>query len=96
MTDQIAERARKLGGTTIKSIGDTAKYQRVKDNEDERVAPERMLRELRGDNLEFTRNLRSMHDLCEKHNDVATANLIEVWVDDGAANLVPVGIVNPD
>jgi starvation-inducible DNA-binding protein len=82
MTDEIAERARKLGGTTIRSISDISKHQRTKDNNDERVAPEDMLAELRTDNLELTRNLRSTHDLCNKHNDVATASLIETWIDE--------------
>ena len=82
MTDDIAERARKIGGTTIKSISDVSKHQRLKDNNDEGVAPENMLAELREDNLELTRNLRSAHELCDKHNDVATASLIEVWIDE--------------
>ena len=82
MTDDIAERARKIGGTTIRSISDVSKHQRLKDNNDEGVAPEDMLAELRADNLELTRNLRSAHELCEKHNDVATASLIEVWIDE--------------
>jgi starvation-inducible DNA-binding protein len=74
MTDDIAERVRKIGGTTIRSISDVSKHQRLKDNNDEGVAPEDMLVELRADNLELTRNLRSAHELCEKHNDVATAS----------------------
>src|ERR1700686_3468734 len=82
MTDDIAERARKIGGTTIRSIGDVSKHQRLKDNNDEGVASEDMLVELRADNLELTRNLRSTHELCEKHNDVATAGLIENWIDE--------------
>ena len=82
MTDDIAERARKIGGTTIRSIGDVSKHQRLKDNNDEGVAPEGMLAELRADNLELTRNRRSAHELCDKHNDVATASLIENWIDE--------------
>jgi starvation-inducible DNA-binding protein len=82
MSDDIAERARKLGGTTIRSISDVSKHQRLKDNNSERVAPEEMLVELRADNLELTRNMRSAHELCEKYNDVATASLIEVWIDE--------------
>ncbi len=82
MTDDIAERARKIGGTTIRSISDVSKNQRLKDNNAERVAPEDMLAELRADNLDLTRNLRSAHELCEKYNDVATASLIEVWIDE--------------
>ena len=82
MTDHIAERARKIGGTTLHSIGDISKHQRLKDNNAERVAPEDMLSELRADNQELTRNLRSAHELCDKHNDVATASLIENWIDE--------------
>src|ERR1700691_1451131 len=82
MTDDIAERARKLGGTTIRSISDVSKHQRLKDNNAERVAPEDMLAELRADNLDLTRNLRATHEVCEKYNDVATASLIEVWIDE--------------
>jgi starvation-inducible DNA-binding protein len=82
MTDDIAERARKIGGSTIRSIGDISKHQRLKDNDAERVAPQRMLSELRADNLELTRSLRSAHELCEKHNDVATASLVENWIDE--------------
>src|SRR6202011_1735304 len=77
MTDEIAERARKIGGTTLHSISDISKHQRLKDNNAEFVAPEDMLAELRADNQELTRNLRFAHELCEKHNDVATTSLIE-------------------
>jgi starvation-inducible DNA-binding protein len=82
MTDEIAERARKLGGTAIRSIGDISRHQRLTDNNAEFVAPRDMLVELRGDNEELTRSLRSTHELCEKHNDVATASLIENWIDE--------------
>lgn len=82
MIHDIAERARKIGGTTIRSITDISKHQRLKDNNAESVAPEQMLREIREDNLELTRNLRSAHELCEKYNDVATASLIENWIDE--------------
>jgi starvation-inducible DNA-binding protein len=81
MTDDIAERARKIGGTTVRSIGDIAQHQRLKDNDEELVAPENMLSELCADNQRLTRFLRSAHELCERHNDVATASLIEVWID---------------
>jgi starvation-inducible DNA-binding protein len=81
MTDDIAERARKIGGTTLRSIGDISRYQRLTDNDDEGVAPNRMLAELNIDNQALTRFLRSVHELCEKYNDVATASLIEVWID---------------
>jgi len=82
MTDAIAERARKLGGTTIHSISDISKHQRLSDNNAEFVAPEGMLIELRDDNLELTRELRHTHELCDRYNDVATASLIEVWIDE--------------
>ena len=82
MTDDIAERVRKIGGTTIRSVGDISKHQRLKDNNTERVAPEDMLGELRADNQELTRSLRSAHELCENHKDVATASLIENWIDE--------------
>src|SRR5215831_11930624 len=77
MTDDIAERARKIGASTLRSISDISKHQRLKDNIAESVAPQQMLRELREDNVELTRSLRSTHALCEKYNDVATASLIE-------------------
>jgi len=82
MTDEIAERARKLGGTTIRSISDISRHQRLTDNNAEYVAPRDMLIELRGDNQRLTRELRSTHELCERRNDVATASLIENWVDE--------------
>jgi starvation-inducible DNA-binding protein len=81
MTDDIAERTRKIGGTTLRSIGDVTHHQRLKDNDAEFVEPLNMLNELRADNLQLTRNLRSTHELCEKHDDVATASLIENWID---------------
>jgi starvation-inducible DNA-binding protein len=81
MTDDIAERARKIGGFTVRSIGDIARHQRLRDNDDENVAPQRMLLELHGDNLQLTRFLRAAHELCAKHNDVATTSLIETWID---------------
>ena len=81
MTDDIAERARKIGGTTIRSIGDIAEHQRLKDNDEELVTPGDMLAELCADNQHLTRFLRSAHELCERHNDIATASLIETWID---------------
>src|SRR5580704_14679064 len=81
MTDDIAERGRKLGGTTLHSISDIAKHQRLKDNNKEAVSPEDMLREIHSDNRDLTRYLRATHEVCEKHNDVATASLIENWID---------------
>ncbi len=82
MTDDIAERARKLGGTTLHSIGEIARHQRIKDNNEEDVAAADMLDELRADNQHLTRSLRSTHEVCEKYNDVATASLIENWIDE--------------
>ena len=79
MTDTIAERARKIGGTTIHSISDIAKNQRLKDNNKEGVTPQEMIRELREDNQQLT---RATHEVCDRHNDVATASLIEVWIDE--------------
>jgi len=82
MTDDIAERARKIGGTTLRSISDISRNQRLKDNNQESVTAEDMLAELRTDNQLLTRYLRSAHEVCEKHNDVATASLIENWIDE--------------
>jgi starvation-inducible DNA-binding protein len=81
LTDEIAERARKIGGTTLRSIGDISRHQRLKDNDEERVAPKEMLAELASDNRALTRYFRSAHEICEKYNDVATTSLIEVWID---------------
>ena len=81
MTDDIAERARKIGGTTLRSIGDISRHQRLKDNDNESVAPKQMLSELSADNQALTRYFRAAHETCEKYNDVATASLIEVWID---------------
>jgi len=80
-TDDIAERVRKIGSTTLRSIGQIAALQRVRDNEAEFVPPFDMLRELMDDNKAFAANLRDTHELCDKHGDVATASLIEVWID---------------
>jgi len=82
MTDPIAERIRKIGGPTIKSIGQIARLQRVLDNDAEYVEPEDMLAELREDNQTLTARLREAHGVCDEHNDVATASLIEVWIDE--------------
>jgi len=81
MTDDIAERARKIGGTTLRSIGDISRHQRLKDNDNESVAPKQMLSELSADNQALTHYFRATHETCEKYNDVATASLIEVWID---------------
>jgi starvation-inducible DNA-binding protein len=82
MTDEIAERARKIGGTTLRSIGDVTRNQRLKDNNKEIVTPKDMLTELWADNQHLTRSLRATHELCDRHNDVATASLIENWIDE--------------
>jgi starvation-inducible DNA-binding protein len=82
MTDDIAERARKLGGTTLHSIGEIAKYQRLKDDNRETVPADDMISELCSDNQQLVRSLRSVHEICDEHNDVATASLIENWIDE--------------
>ncbi len=82
MTDAIAERVRKLGGTTIRSIGHIQRLQRVLDNDADYVTPHDMLAELRGDNIELNKHMRTLHDLCDEHGDVATASLIENWIDE--------------
>ena len=81
MTDDIAERARKIGATTIRSVGDIARHQRVRDNNDEFVAPHEMLNELCADSQQLTRALRAAHAVCDEYKDVATASLIENWID---------------
>src|ERR1700686_5473047 len=81
MTDDIAERARKIGGTTLRSISDISRHQRLQDNNDESVAPKETLAELSADNQALTRYFRSAHETCNKHDDVATASVIEVWID---------------
>ena len=80
--DPMAERARKLGAGTIRSIGHVAQLQRVLDNDSEFVPPHTMLAELREDNLEMVARLRELHGLCDEHRDIATASLIENWVDE--------------
>ena len=82
MTDDIAERSRKIGGTTIRSISDIARNQRLKDNNKEGVSPQEMIGELCDDNQQLTRALRATHEVCDRHNDVATASLIENWIDE--------------
>ena len=82
MTDVIAERARTLGGTTLRSIGDITRHQRLRDNDTAPVGARAMLCELRDDNGQLTRSLRSAHTLCARHDDVATASLIENWIDE--------------
>src|SRR3954465_817704 len=82
MTDPIAERVRKIGGLTLKSIGNIAQLQRVSDNDAEFVEPSDMLAELREDNKTLAERLREAHNVCEEHRDLATASLIEVWIDE--------------
>lgn len=82
MTDPIAERIRKVGGLTLRSIGHIARSQRVLDNDAEYVEPSDMLAELRDDNQALAAHFRAAHDLCNAHRDIATASLIEVWIDE--------------
>jgi starvation-inducible DNA-binding protein len=81
-TDAIAERVRKIGGTTLRSIGHIGRLQRVEDNDADFVTPMDMLAELRDDNKQVVAHMRETHDLCEEHGDVATASLLEVWIDE--------------
>ena len=82
MTDPIAERVRKLGGATLRSIGHIARTQRVLDNDADYVEPLDMLAELREDNKSLAGRLREVHEVCDEHHDIATASLIEVWIDE--------------
>jgi starvation-inducible DNA-binding protein len=82
MTDVIAERVRKVGGNTLRSIGDIARHQRIADNDAPYVTPDDMLAELRDDNQRFISAMREAHDVCEEHNDVATASLLENFIDE--------------
>ncbi len=81
-TDDIAERVRKIGGTTIHSIGHIGRLQRIKDNDADFVTSMDMLAELRDDNRQLVANMREIHDLCAEHGDVATASLLENWIDE--------------
>jgi starvation-inducible DNA-binding protein len=82
MTDSIAERARKLGGTTVRSIGQISRLQRIADNDADYVDPLDMIAELRNDNATLTKNMREVHSLCDEAGDVATASLLENWIDE--------------
>src|ERR1700712_2954774 len=82
MTDPIAERVRKVGGITLRSIGGIARTQRGLDNDAEYVEPLDMLAELREDSKELSARLREAHNVCDEHRDIATASLIEVWIDE--------------
>jgi starvation-inducible DNA-binding protein len=80
-TDEIAERVRKVGGLTIHSIGEISRLQRIPDNDADYVDPLDMLAELRSDNQALVASLRETHELCDEENDVATASLLENWID---------------
>ena len=82
MTDAIAERVRKIGGSTLKSVGHISRLQRVTDNDVDYVQPQDMLAEVREDNKGLAARLREAHNVCEEHRDIATASLIEVWIDE--------------
>jgi starvation-inducible DNA-binding protein len=82
MTDPIAERARKIGGTTLRSIGHIARSQRIADNDAEYVEPQNVLAEFRDDNQRLTSAMREVHDICDKYNDTATASVLENWIDE--------------
>ena len=81
-TDPIAERVRKIGGTTLHSIGQIGRSKRILDNDADYVTPQDMLAELRDDNKQLRTYMREVHDLCDEHGDVATASLLEVWIDE--------------
>src|SRR3954471_949282 len=82
MTDPLAERVRKIGGITIHSIGEIARLQRVEDNDAQYVTPQDMLAELRDDNKDLVGRMKEAHGLCDELGDVATASLLENWVDE--------------
>jgi starvation-inducible DNA-binding protein len=82
VTDAIAERVRKIGGTTLRSIGEITRLQRVLDNDADYVTPLDMLAELRDDNKQLAANMREAHSLCDEHGDVASASLLENWIDE--------------
>jgi starvation-inducible DNA-binding protein len=82
MTDNIAERVRKIGGTTLRSIGEIGRLQRILDNDADYVTPDGMLAELRDDNKQLAASMRELHGLCDDHGDVATASLVENWIDE--------------
>jgi starvation-inducible DNA-binding protein len=82
MTDDMAERARKIGGTTLRSIGHIARVQTLADNDADFVTPRDMLAELHSDNMQLASRMREVHAICDEHNDVATASLLENWIDE--------------
>jgi starvation-inducible DNA-binding protein len=81
-TDDMAERVRKIGGMTLRSVGDIKRLQRIKDNEENYVPPVDMLKELLEDNKAVARAMREAHKLCDEHEDAATASMLEVWIDE--------------
>jgi starvation-inducible DNA-binding protein len=82
MTDPLAERTRKVGGTTLRSVGHIARAQRILDNDAEYVTPLDMIAELRDDNAQLSRSMRETHSLCDEAGDLATASLLENWIDE--------------
>jgi starvation-inducible DNA-binding protein len=82
MTDDIAERGRKIGSRTLRSIGEISRSQRILDNDADFVTPQDMLAELRDDNQRLATAMRETHDVCDEHRDVATASLLENWIDE--------------
>jgi starvation-inducible DNA-binding protein len=82
ITDDVAERVRKVGGTTIRSIGHISRLQRLHDNDDEFVGPTEMLRELHADNKSLVESLRAAHEVTSKANEYATTSMIEIWIDE--------------
>ena len=82
MTDDIAERGRKIGSRTLRSIGEISRIKRLADNDADFVTPDDMLAELRDDNQRLVASMREVHDLCDENNDVATASLLETWIDE--------------
>lgn len=82
ITDDIAERVRKIGGTTLRSIADIQRHQRITDNDAESVGPHAMLAELRADNMQLAATMLDVHAVCDHHGDVATTSLLENWIDE--------------
>lgn len=82
MIDPLAERGRKLGGTSLRSVADIARHQRIQDSEETSLTANEMLQRLFEDNKEFANSLREIHAICDEHGDVATASLLENWIDE--------------
>jgi starvation-inducible DNA-binding protein len=87
VTDDIAERVRKIGGNTLHSVGEIKSHTRILDNDAAYVTPEDMLAELKGDNADLIARMREAHELTSQHGDVATTSLLEVWIDQGERRL---------